>query len=284
MDSIKKMIGILKGSFRRIVREPRFYVAFLWFALLISGVLSTVRTLCIATGIPSSPWLLPLLTDETGNQMFIIIGALILFCDAPFLNAFSGWQILRAGRKKWFWGNMAYIWLLALLYAAGLALIPVLMLIPHVGWTESWGKILGSLAQTSAAAQLGMKNLNYLTMAQYESFQAMLLTCAAIWMNAALIGMVNYVFNLYRRGAGAVVSAVIGLSPLLLIRLASNHRIAYYISPPLWMNPSVYRYKEYGVGPTPAYAFGVLLGVIFFCMVWSYWAIRRKDLNMIEEV
>ena len=42
----------------------------------------------------------------SGSQLFIILGALLLFCDAPFLNQNSSWQILRAGRKNWFWGNM----------------------------------------------------------------------------------------------------------------------------------------------------------------------------------
>ena len=91
-------------------------------------------------------------------------------------------------------------------------------------------------------------------------------------------------FNLYvKQGAGTIISAVIGLSPLMLVRLA-NYRIAYYISPPLWMDLSVYRYRDYGAGPTFAYAMGILLGLIVLCMVISYIGVRKKDLNMVEEV
>ena len=284
MEGIKKTTGVLKSSFRRIIREPRFYVAYLWFMLLSSALLMAIRSLCVSTGISVSPWLLPFLTTESGNQMFVIIGALILFCDAPFLNGTSGWQILRSGRKSWYWGNMIYIWLLSLIYAVGLALIPVIMMLPHVEWADGWGKILGTLAQTSAAAQLGITNLNYSIMTRYEPIQAMAFLIFIIWLNAVLIGMINYVFNLYvKQGTGTIISAVIGLSPLMLVRLA-NYRIAYYISPPLWMDLSVYRYRDYGAGPTFAYAMGILLGLIVLCMVISYIGVRKKDLNMVEEV
>lgn len=264
--------------------EPRFYVAFLWFAFLLGYVISAIRSLCLSTGLKASPWLLPLLTGEPGDQMFIIIGALILFCDAPFLHSDSGWQILRAGRKSWFWGNMLYIWCLSLVYALGLALIPILMMLPYVQGMSGWGKILGALAQTSAAAQLGISNLDYNIMVQYAPVQAMVLTVLPIWLNAVLIGMVNFTFNLFwKQGAGAAVSTMIGLSPLLLIKLA-NYRFAYYISPPLWMNLAYYRYKGYGAGVSFVYAYSILLLLITVCMTVSYVGIRRKDLIMIEEV
>ncbi len=260
------------------------YVALLWFVFLIGFIIMKIRTFCISTGIKSAPWLLPLLTEETGNQMFIIIGTIMLFCDAPFLNANSEWQILRAGRKNWYWGNMLYIGLLSLAYAVILGMIPMILMVPHVEWMSGWGKILGSLAQTSAAAQLGIDQLNYNIMAQYSSVQAMVLTILPIWLNAVLIGVVNYAFNLIiKKGAGMAISVIIGLSPLLMTKLA-RFKIGYYAAPPLWMSLAYYSKDGYGYYPSFGYVYGVLLCAIGVCMLIAFWGVKKMDLNTVEEI
>ena len=284
MGNVRKALHICRGSFKRELVSPRIYIAFLWFLFLIYFIVSVIRSFGVSVGLRTSPWLLPLLTQQSGNQMFIIIGALLIFCDAPFLHANSGWQILRAGRKNWFWGNMLYIWGMSLFYALVLAIIPIILLIPHVATINSWGQVLGSLAQTNAASQLGIGNLCYDIMSQYEPIEAMILTILPIWLNSVLIGMVNYTFNLYgKNGSGAVVSIALGLSPLMLTKLASP-RIAYYIAPPLWMNLYYYSKDGYGVGPSFGYVYAVLMGLIAVLTIFSYLGIRRKDLNMVEEI
>ena len=129
---------------------PRFYIAFLWLLFLYFPLMNAVPLLFRCGGDRHGALDVSFFTDDSGSQLFIILGALLLFCDAPFLNQNSSWQILRAGRKNWFWGNMAYIWLLSLVYAAILSLLPVLLMIPHLEWTAEWGKVLGTLAQTNA--------------------------------------------------------------------------------------------------------------------------------------
>lgn len=175
---------------------------------------------------------------------------------------------------------MAYIWLLSLVYAAILSLLPVLLMIPHLEWTAEWGKVLGTLAQTNA---LGIR-LNYTIMAHYTPAAAMLLTLAAVWLNTVLIGMINFTLNLLvKKGIGAAVSVAAGLSPLLIVRLA-RFDLGYYFAPPLWMDLSNYRWQGYGYGPSFAYVYGVLLGCIGVCTILSLAGIRRKDLNFTEEV
>lgn len=280
MDNIRMAARVCQGSFRRILYMPRFYIAFLWLLFLYFPLMNAVRSFSAAVGIGMAPWMFPFLTDDSGSQLFIILGALLLFCDAPFLNQNSSWQILRAGRKNWFWGNMAYIWLLSLVYAAILSLLPVLLMIPHLEWTAEWGKVLGTLAQTNA---LGIR-LNYTIMAHYTPAAAMLLTLAAVWLNTVLIGMINFTLNLLvKKGIGAAVSVAAGLSPLLIVRLA-RFDLGYYFAPPLWMDLSNYRWQGYGYGPSFAYVYGVLLGCIGVCTILSLAGMRRKDLNFTEEV
>lgn len=284
MDNLKKILRICMVSFKKLLITPRFYLAHLWVFLAFSYYIEAIRTFCKSVGINCTPWVFALLTENTSNQLFIILGALLLFCDAPFLQVNSGWQILRAGRSNWFWGKMLYICIASLVYSVGISLLPVIAMFPMLEWDTGWGKILGSLAQTNAASQFGIEQFNYAIMAQNTPIRATVLTIIFVWLNAVLIGVCNYTFNLYlKKGMGSVISVMLGLSPLLIVRLV-KFSIGYYFSPPLWMSLANYKWKGYGYGVSFAYAYGVLVGAILLGMFFSWEGIRKKDLNFTDEV
>ena len=280
----KKIIRICAISTKRIFTNSRFYLAVLWAMIVFSFNIFGIRVFCVLTQARVAPWIFPLLTKESGNQMFLILGALLLFCDAPFLSPNSQWQILRAGRKGWFWGNILYIFFTALCYTLLLAVLPILICIPYVGWSEEWGKVLGTLAQTTAAARLQLKPFDYRILLYHSPQGAMLLTILSVWLNVVLIGMVNYTLNLWvRKGIGTAVSVMLGLSPLLITRLL-DMTLGYYLSPPLWMSLAYYKWGEYGIGVPVGYAYGVLIGLILFCIAVSWIGVKKKDLIFQEEV
>ncbi len=84
--------------------------------------------------------MLPFMTRYNGDQIIIVLGALLLFCDAPFLEPNSGWQILRVGRKKLVLGKHAIHCGCFLFYTICLSMIPVLLVFPNVGWETGWGR------------------------------------------------------------------------------------------------------------------------------------------------
>ena len=284
MVELRKTLRICMVGLRKIIITPRFYLAYLWVFFAFAPAIGAIRRFSSSVGMNCSPWVFALLTEDSGKQLFIILGALLLFCDAPFLHANSSWQILRAGRNNWFWGNMLYIWLLSFVYAVGISILTVIAMFPMVEWNTGWGKILGSLAQTSAASQFGSEQFSYAIMVQYSPPAAMVLTIAAVWMNAVLVGVCNYTLNFYlKKGTGNVISVVLGLSPLLIVRLA-KFTMGYYFSPPLWMSLANYKWKGYGYGISFGYAYGVLGGLILICVVCSWKGIRKRDLDFSDEV
>lgn len=284
MDSIRMVVYVCVTNIKKAWRLPKTYIAILWVAFLFTTFTQLLKQFCITVNINSSPWIFPFLTNDFGNQMFIILGALLLFCDAPFLNQNSMWQILRAGRIRWFSGNLLYIWIMSLIYTLILGILPILLTLPYIEWTAGWGKVLGSLAQTNAASQIGINTLDYSIMVHFTPAQAMVLTLLAVWLNVVLIGMLNYTFNLIvKNGIGAVASVILGLTPLLITRLV-RFAVGYYLAPPLWMDLSNYRWKSYGYGPSFTYVYSVLLGAITVCMFLSYLSVKKRDLNFAEEL
>ena len=101
MDRIRMSLRVCQIRLRKTFTTPRFYVALLWIAILFHVMTVGIRGFCEQTGVDVTFWMLPFMTRYNGDQIIIVLGALLLFCDAPFLEPNSGWQILRAGRKSW---------------------------------------------------------------------------------------------------------------------------------------------------------------------------------------
>ncbi len=47
---------------------------------------------------------------------FSILGIMILFCDAPFINAGTSFLLIRSSRKNWVVGQIIYIFIASLIY------------------------------------------------------------------------------------------------------------------------------------------------------------------------
>ena len=286
MGNMRAGKRICQSNLKRILGNVRFYLALAWFAMTLCFYMLQLRALATQLELPVSIWCLPLLLTKSGNQMFLILGAVLLFCDAPFLYDNSGWQIIRAGRKCWFWGNIGYMAVLSLIYTVSVAVIPVLFEIPHISFKNEWGALLGSMAQTSLANQYGLTSLSYQIMARYDPMEAMGYVLLAVWLNTMLIGVVNYTANLLiRQGSGPVFCLFIGLTPVLLDRaLPPFVYISYYLSPPAWLNLENYNWDGYGAAPAPGYIYGALIGLIVIGIFVCRYGIMKKDLYVIENI
>ena len=90
MDRIRMSLRVCQIRLRKTFTTPRFYVALLWIAILFHVMTVGIRGFCEQTGVDVTFWMLPFMTRYNGDQIIIVLGALLLFCDAPFLEPNSG--------------------------------------------------------------------------------------------------------------------------------------------------------------------------------------------------
>ena len=86
MDRIRMSLRVCQIRLRKTFTTPRFYVALLWIAILFHVMTVGIRGFCEQTGVDVTFWMLPFMTRYNGDQIIIVLGALLLFCDAPFLE------------------------------------------------------------------------------------------------------------------------------------------------------------------------------------------------------
>ena len=110
MDRIRMSLRVCQIRLRKTFTTPRFYVALLWIAILFHVMTVGIRGFCEQTGVDVTFWMLPFMTRYNGDQIIIVLGALLLFCDAPFLEPNSG-RFCGPGGKAGFGETCCTLWL-----------------------------------------------------------------------------------------------------------------------------------------------------------------------------
>ncbi len=203
------------------------------YALLlvfISFHLRPVADFCIAQKIAVTPWIFPFMTSDYMLQILLVAGALLLLADAPFQDNNHLYLMYRTGSVGWQLGAVLYTALVAVVYVISIWGIALLSLADVVQFSTEWGKILGTLMQTSIGVEYGIPLVFSHTVAQYAPTEAtvysMLLEALCIWW----LGMVIYMGNAYIRHRAGVL---IGFIYLFLDVMAYNvmPRSVYRFSP-----------------------------------------------------
>lgn len=73
-----------------------------------------------------------LLSSDNNFYFFLMIGLVLLISDCPFVPEGTGYYLLRSNRHSWFWGQVIYIFMIAILVNLFLLLVTAITLIPHV--------------------------------------------------------------------------------------------------------------------------------------------------------
>lgn len=98
MDRIRMSLRVCQIRLRKTFTTPRFYVALLWIAILFHVMTVGIRGFCEQTGVDVTFWMLPFMTRYNGDQIIIVLGALLLSVMLRFWNRTAGGD--SAGRAE----------------------------------------------------------------------------------------------------------------------------------------------------------------------------------------
>lgn len=235
---MQKSVSVAKNNLCRTLFEARFYFALFVNTILIKQLTDTINKFSESVDIKVCPWIFPFLMQEKYIQFLFLAGAVLLFCDAPFVDGGSSYEIIRAGKKNWIVGKIIYMFSLSVIYTSGIVLITILLLIPHVTFQNSWGKVLGTLAQTNAAAVFGNAyiELDYGIMLKYHPVTAMLFSYILSFCVCFIVGLCVLVMNLYFK---KIPGALGGMAIALMSYFQNNFSDLYimsYVSPTSWLD------------------------------------------------
>ncbi|MBD5464585.1 MAG: hypothetical protein HDR22_01980 [Lachnospiraceae bacterium] len=275
-----KVCQVAKNGVYRTLTHGRFYFALFINLILIKQLTDSIRNFSEAVRINASPWLFPFLMQQSYIQFLFLAGATLLFCDAPFIEEGSSFEMIRAGKKKWIAGKLLYMISISFLYTTAIMLLTIFLLFPRISFQNNWGKVLGTLAQTNAAEVFGNNyiSLDYRIILKYEPIEAMVFSFLIAVCVCFIVGLCVLTVNLcFKKVPGALGGITVALMSYFQKNFSNLYAMSFF-SPASWMDIALWNRKITLSYPSVNYMVTFLILSIFILCVFSmivFW--RLKD-------
>jgi hypothetical protein len=260
-----KVLEIAKAGILRILGQGRFYFALFVNFILIKQLADSVKGFSETVQTKTAPWIFPFLMQQSYIQLIFLLGAVLLFCDAPFIDTGSSFEMIRAGKGNWIIGKIIYTALLSGIYTFCIIILSVGLLLPRINFSNDWGKVLGTLAQTNAAEVYGNSfiKLDYGIMIKYSPCEAMLYSFLIAWCICFITGMLIMLLNLlFKKIPGAIGGMMIGALSYFQKNFSNLYTMSFF-SPASWMDIGMWNKGLVLSYPTIRYMYSFLTLLIF---------------------
>lgn len=282
MADLKKIAHIAFHNFKKWLINPRIYIVFLLAVGYLTIMLNCVNEFCRTSGYRITPWFFPFLMAQPYSLLMFLLGVILLFCDAPFIDSEQPYIILRTGRKIWTLGQLLYIAVASAIYFAVIMLFTVIILFNNLSFESGWGKVINTFSQNGAYRYGVVFPFDYSITAALSPLQAMALEFLLCWFTGVLLGLVMFVLNMaISRSAGVIVAAVLAVFPLFVRKSVYS---LHYFSPASWTSLSVINLSGSTSFPSLTY---VLVGYVVLISIFAslaFMLMRRKNINVLKSV
>lgn len=283
MDSIRSTVSIALHNVKKSMTNPRILVIIILIPSLLSLAIGPINDFARITGYKVRPFLMPFLFSDSYMVFMITLCVILLFCDAPFLDDFQPYIIIRSGRVRWVVSQILYIMIMSFILLIIINGSILLLSLRTVSFGSDWGKVLNTLAQTDAAYQFEIRlGISYQVILKYTPFEAMALSSFLFWLICVFMGLLMFVINFFTsRTYGAIVGIGFALLTFALSRITTT---LVFFSPTAWANIGLF-HSNLGISqPTLIYCLSVLIiGISIFSAILIQ-GIKYKDLHVLPKL
>lgn len=283
VDTIKAIFFIAVNGVKKWRTSPRIFLIVILLGAYFHSRISPLYSFCAQYAIGVSPGLFSFLMSDAHVVLIVSLGALLLFCDAPFIDLEHPYIILRSGKRKWAVGQITYIAISSAVFTMYLFLLTLLLLLPYLEFGKEWGKAIGTLVLTGAGMDFNVT----IPFGQYIYFgyspvAAVLLSLFLCFSVVFFLGILMFYLNLrINRMTGSITGAMLILWQLVIPKTNTN-LIRY--SPISWMKLEEIDRNGTTVYPNLIYVLVVLYGMAILLAVLSILCMRKKDIDVLKSV
>ena len=283
----RPLFSIVKTSFRQWLFNPRYYVLAILTMLLAFTFLSPLRLFCHVTGYNVSPYVLPHFVSVPYFSILLLLGYILLFCDAPFIGSLTPYECIRAGKAVWLRGKSVYVVLASFIYAVFVQITVWAVSLPYLAWIGEWGKVIKTLAFTSAGAEFKLAFFDDVIIERFKPLEATLLSLLMLWGQGMIIGFILLTAGLLtrmNRTAGLAAAGIYSLSPQIAGFWQVNRMYKYI--PAVWLQLDLLD-KPSGtntVNPDLIISYGLVFLLVVMLALLSQRLIRRKSIDNYEQI
>lgn len=251
--------------------------------------LSGIYSYALNVGYGVSPWVFPHIMIHSTAMPVYACFAILLFCDAPFIDRHMPFLMMRTGRNSWLLGQLLYIVMASLLYTFVNYLITVVTFLPIMDFTGDWGKVLRTLAANpSAAYEKGIHSTTVISGSIVSSFSAIdatLISLGMFFLVTLFTGILIFCLNLAAgKFTGVITAGILAFISYfcIFIGMMTIGLKIYYFSPFSWASMQFIDWTGSGDAPSFAYAAIFLLAASLLLSIISVVSFSKKDIDFAE--
>lgn len=285
MLKIPSYLPIATNNIFRWRNNPRIYILIILLFILLWEFLNPIIAFSNAVGYRVTPWLFPFLSSFAYTQRIMMFGILLLFCDAPFAHEGQPYLMIRSGRTHWFWGQFLYIMISTAIYFLFINLLIWLILSPNLVYTNDWGKVLRTLAQTSAGQEFRIiLPFDSGIQLNYSPMQAFFTSFFMEWLVGVTLGLIVFIVNLYcnRHALGAAAGAAVVLLDIVVYNDLSD--FIYHFSPVSMARLTIIDTTGLSMRPTMLYSVLFCFCMIIILALIAVQTVRKREIRITRSI
>lgn len=286
MVSVRKSFAACFQNFRKWTSNPRLIIILLLLITFANIAEQGVRLFAQTTRICVSAGMFPFLMSDWYQLFIIMLGLVMLFCDAPFLDDQQPYVVLRTGRRCWLVGQILYIFLGSAVYFFVVWLLSVLFLLPNVAFSAQWGKIIRTIVETNAAGQYQIPiTFSKQIIQMFGPVQATGISFFMSWLVGSFLGLLMFVINMHtNRAVGALAASGVVLFEVVALNGGNSLYTLRFFSPVSWASLDILDFTGTAQNPSFGYAVTVLVGMIIVLIVLAVLSMRKKAIDVLPQI
>lgn len=280
-----KSIRMCYINMRKWPTNSKIIMATIFVALSVFLYTSGLGDVAESTGINISPWVFPFLFTYRYIKITLMIPIVFIFSNAPFIDSNQLFCISRTGRKKWWLGQVIYIFMTSLCYIFLLFVSSIVSNVNNICWNKEWGEFLGSAGTTNMMEKYGHAydtvKITGNIIKYYTPLQAMVWSLILMVLSFFLLGMLMFVINSIT--GNSIIGSMVDVVLITLTAIVEPYPNLNKYSPMSWNslnNIDIANRTEY---PSIDYVLIVYTILIMMSIVASYLISKRFDINAHNE-
>ena len=279
MNLIKSSIRVCMQKFRLSLTDIRVWMALVIVAIFIFTYEKDIFDYAQGINAEVTPWLFPFLNGQKFIRIILLLGPVLFFCNAPFVNSSNIYTVIRAGRNTLTIGNIIYIILFSILYYIFIIIFSILPFVFNIDWSFEWGTALGTLSMYPSENVIAIISGKITTF--FSPLQAMFFTFLLSFICSVFLGLLIYAINSITktRFMGTVTAVFL----ILCEPLSRNFIKLMWFSPVSWSNIDYLSISSIDNLPTFEFAIISYTTIIVALITIILFTNKHSDIMIIEE-
>lgn len=255
----KSIYYIMKYNYKKLFNTPRIYILLILQFIYLWYLISPIVDLSKTVGVRLTPWLFSHITSYKMSQLFLMLGVIVMFADAPFIDDEYKYILIRSGRKKWALGQILYMVTGTMAYFVITFIFTVILTIPNIFISSDWGRLITTFSNSDTSDYFELL-ISFKILIKYNPITATLLSLLLSCLTGIIISLIMFIINIkFKKSIGIIVATSIVFLDRAIFANFPNFKYAY-ISPVSLSRIDLLDKVSNGMSPTVWHAltFGIV--------------------------